>query len=152
MGLFNLFGKPNKSKKINMPVKNPYADNYYKGMEQLECMWSVIKNLDLLKSKEAKTFEKLCFDNKRNFQNMVGFDKRHNKDYITPPHAPCYVRLAMLYEKQEEWKKAIDICAEAIRLGAYDDHSKGKMYGRLARMLKKAGIKPTKEIAMFIKG
>lgn len=149
MGLFNIFGKP-KSVKMKAPVKNPYADSYFKELEQLEVMWSVIKNLDLLKSKEAITFEKLCISNKNAYLKMVDFDRKHNKDFITPAHAPAYVRLAMLYEKQGKWEKAIDICVEAIKNGAYDDHSKGKMYGRLARMIKKAGIKPTAEMTKYI--
>jgi selenophosphate synthetase-related protein len=52
----------------------------------------------------------------------------------------------MLYEKQEKYQKAIEVCVEAIQIGAYDDHSNGKMYGRLARMIKKSGIDVTDEI------
>lgn len=150
MGLFDLFKKPKKHIEIKAPVKNPYADDYFKDMEQVEVMWSVIKNLDLLKSKEAQIFEQLCINNKNAFIQMVEFDKKYNEDYKTPPHAPAFVRLAMLYEKQEQWEKAIDICIEAIRNGADDDHSKGKMYGRLARMIKKSGINPTTEASKYI--
>lgn len=146
MGLFNIFSKPSTPK----VVKNPFADDYYSGIEKIECMWAVLKNLDLLNSKDADTFEKLCTTNKKGYLNMIGFDKNHNKQFAPPPYAPCYVRLAMLYEKRKEWDKAINICIEAIKYGAYDDHSKGKMYGRLARMIKKAGIKPTKEMTQYI--
>ena len=150
MGFFNLFSKPKKHIEIKAPVKNPYSNSYYQNMEKIEVMWSVIKNLDLMQSKEAEIFEKLCISNKCDYIKMNEFDKKHNKDYVIPPHAPAFVRLAMLYEKQEQWQKAINICAEAIRNGAIEDGSKGKMYGRLARMIKKSGINPTPEVTQYI--
>ena len=142
MGLFNLIRSVIKESPT--PTKNPYSDKYFADMERIETMWSVIQNLKLYTGNEAAQFASLCRQNMTIFNLMVEYDLKN--DYPAPKHAPCYVRLAMLYEKQENYKEAIDICIKAIKIGAYDDHSKGKMYGRLARLIRKSGIEVSPEI------
>ena len=51
-----------------------------------------------------------------------------------------YKRLAIIYEKRKEYMNAIDVCVRAIRAGFVDDDTSGKMYGRLARMIRLSGV------------
>ena len=119
---------------------------YYDTMEKVEAAWGVLRNLDLCKSEQAKEFEKICKGNIRQFKKYISKAKELIPDYEQPKYVPAYVRLAMLYEKQEKFEKAIEVCAEAIQMGAHDDHNKSRMYGRLARIIKKSGIQVEDEI------
>lgn len=56
----------------------------------------------------------------------------------------------MIYEKQGNFQKAIDICAEAIEIGAINDGTKGQMRGRLARLIKKSEITPGEDILKLL--
>lgn len=133
------------------PQRNPYGDKYYEYMGKVESAWSVLQNLKLFFGDEAEAFERLCIENLALYKNMIDYDAQNaSRNYEPPKHVPAYVRLAMLYEKQEKYQKAIDICVEAIKIGAYDDHSKGKMYGRLARLIKKSGVQATPDIQKLI--
>lgn len=123
------------------PIRNPHTDQYYEDMRKLESAWSVLQNLKLFSGEQADSFEKLCLDNIALYKTMMEWDNQNaTRHYEPAKHIPAYVRLSMLYEKQEKYKEAIDICVEAIQIGAYDDHSKGKMYGRLARLIRKSGM------------
>lgn len=140
MGLLNLFmGKPKKNNVSTIGYKkNPYSNSYFKNMEKIDAMWSVLQNLRTYTGDQADTFEALCYQNIEEYHKMADFDRKQGA--FVPAHAPCYVRLCMLYEKRKDYQKGIDICAESIRSGAIDDGQKGKMYGRLARLIRKSGI------------
>lgn len=131
MGITNFY---NKERKVYS--QNPYMDKYCKDMEQVEVMWAVLRNL--YSDEQAAHFERFCRMNIAEYRDMYAFDMEHEQE--PPHHAPCCVRLAMLYERQGKLKEAIDTCAFAIRIGAYEDGSKGQMYGRLARLIKKSGL------------
>lgn len=144
MGLFDIF----KSKpQAPVPVqKNPYSDDYFKDMEKIESAWSVLQNLKVFYGEQADSFETLCRKNAQDYHRMTEYDKSIDPNCVIPKHAPAFVRLAMLYEKREDYEQAITVCVEAIQCGAYDDGSKGKMYGRLARLIRKSGIDVNPEI------
>lgn len=132
MGIFD-FLKPKPTLNTTY-VRNPYGDQYFKNMEQIEVMWSVLQNLKAFHTPQAQQLEQLCKQNIQEYKQYIGFENSE------PPHkAYAYVRLAMLYEKQERWDEGIEVCVDAIRTGAYEDGSNGKMYGRLARLIKKSG-------------
>lgn len=123
-----------------------YIDKYYKGMEEIESMWSVMYNLKIVNGEQADIFESKCKSNLIDLYQMLDVNKKYGYDSTMPPHVPAYVRLAMLYEKQKKYDKAIDICVEAIKAGAISDGNKGKMYGRLARLIRKSGIAVNDEV------
>lgn len=123
-----------------------YIDKYYKGMEEIESMWSVMYNLKIVNGEQADIFESKCKSNLIDLYQMLDVNKKYKYDSTMPPHVPAYVRLAMLYEKQKKYAEAIDICVEAIKAGAISDGNKGKMYGRLARLIRKSGITVNDEI------
>lgn len=129
-----------------MHVRNPYADAYYGNLEKIEVMWSVLRNLNAFHTPQAYQLEQLCK------QNIVEYKQYISLENVPPLHAPAFVRLAMLYEKQERWDDGIKVCVDAIKSGAYEDGSNGKMYGRLARLIKKSGKTYGEEILKLTKG
>lgn len=116
------------------------SNAYFSNMNKIETAWSVIYNLNCYNGDSADAFEKLCYKNLDELQQMLIAKKNAKYSNDIPPHVPAFVRLAMLYEKQNKYDKAIEICVRAIKCGAVNDGSKGQMYGRLARMIKKSGI------------
>lgn len=109
-------------------------------------MWSVMYNLKIINGEQADIFEQKCKDNISELYQMLDVNKKYGFDSTMPPHVPAYVRLAMLYEKQERYQEAINICVEAIKAGAVNDGNKGKMYGRLARLIRKSGIQVSDDV------
>lgn len=124
----------------NHEISKNYSSQYYSGLEEIESMWSVLYNLKTYNGEKANVFEIKCRQNISALFEMLEINKKYGFDNTIPPHVPSYVRLAMLYEKQERYEEAINVCVEAIRAGAINDGNKGKMYGRLARLIRKSGI------------
>lgn len=109
---------------------------YYDLMEQIEVKWSVIYNLNDFNSTISSDLEKLCLLDIEYYKKYKSINQMYNQ--ITPSSVPAYKRLAMLYEKQNKYEKAISVCKEACLIGV-------KEQTRLSRMIKKAGRKPTNE-------
>lgn len=53
------------------------------------------------------------------------------------PRYPSFKELAILYEKEGDYKSAIGVCKEAIEVGQADDGTKGGMAARIERLKKK---------------
>jgi len=122
------------------------SEKYFKGLEEIESIWSVMYNLKITAGEKAELFERKCEENIVDLYSMLEAKRKYGYDDSVPPHVPAYVRLAMLYEKQSRYQEAIDICVEAIKAGAVDDGNKSKMYGRLARLIRKSGITVSDEV------
>lgn len=137
--LASLYDRMNRDL-LQHEIIRKYVDRYYKGSEEIESMWSVMYNLKVTSGEKADAFEVKCRQNILDLFEMLKAQEQYGFDSSMPPHVPAYVRLAMLFEKQEKYQKAIDICVEAIKFGAINDGNKGKMYGRLARLIRKSGI------------
>lgn len=116
----------------------PISDKYYKQLtEQIKPGWS-----QLLKSKEytgalANNYEKLCIENIKLYLQMVKIEKKYN-DY-TSKSVPAYERLVMLYERQKNYDKAIDVCNEAIKNDASIETMKTKHDSLLNKTSKNIG-------------
>ena len=126
------------------------TEKYYKNSEKIESMWSVLHNLEIISGPKADDFERFCKENIEDLKNMLSAKAKAGEYTETPLQVSAYKRLAMLYEKQKRYDEAIDICAEAIRCGAIEDGSNGKMYGRLARLIRKSGIEVDSSIKQLI--
>lgn len=111
------------------------ADTYYKGLEKIEERYSVLYNMGIIDGSEVDIFIGMCKQNIREYRLFVELLKKEGLEL--PLSVPAYKRLAMVYEKQARYEEAISICAEAIRMGAVDDGTKGRMRGRLARLIRK---------------
>ncbi len=109
---------------------------YYDLLEEIEKRWSTIYNLGDYNGPLAKSLERLCFKDIEYYKKMRDIQKKYKQ--VTPSTVPAYKRLAMLYERQKDYEKSIEICKEACLIGVNE-------YSRLARMIKKSGRTPTKE-------
>lgn len=164
MGILSLFNKKantniqirDEFEKYRVPINPSYIEynkicaEYYEGTAEIETMWSVITNLGLYNSNESEVLIDKCIKNIKDLDKMVAFGKTIDKNYTGVQNAPAYIRLAMLYEKRGDYDPGISVCIEGIKKGCVEDNSKGKMYGRLARLIKKAGIEPTQEMINMI--
>lgn len=109
----------------------PISDKYYSQLKKIEAGWSVIYNLKDYEGIRSNNFEKQCRENIYLYKQMAEIEKSYGE---TPPvNVPAFKRLAMLYEKQGSYKKAADVCKEALNCGANGDDMKA----RLCRLLKK---------------
>jgi len=147
MGLGNLIKAFSPKPTLKPTYKpNPYADEYYTNMQQVEVMWSVLQNLKAFHTPQAYQLEQACKKNIEEYKLFVANDQHEQ-----PRKAYAFIRLAMLYEKQERWSDGIKVCVDAIQSGAYEDGSNGKMYGRLARFIKKSGMEVSEDILKLTK-
>ena len=124
------------------------SSNYFSGMEKIESSWSVIYNLKDYTGDRAEKFIQDCYKNIKDFYAWINAGKKYGE--TVPPSVPAFKRLSMIYEKQGNFQKAIDICAEAIEIGAINDGAKGQMRGRLARLIKKSEITPGEDILKLL--
>jgi hypothetical protein len=114
----------------------PVADRYYNQLPKIQDGWSVLYNLGNYTGSLADKFEKACLSNIESYKKMAKIDKKHGQKTAT--NIPAFKRLAMLYEKQGRFVESVEVCRQAITYGM-DERS------RMARMIKKAGRKPTLE-------
>ena len=128
----------------------PHGKEYFQKVDQIEAMWSVIQNLKAFSGDQADQLETACLDLIEMYKDMVDFEGKQG--IASPNNCPGYVRLAMLYEKQGRYDEGVKLCAEAIQAGAYADNSNGKMYGRLARLIKKSGMQYDDDILKLTVG
>ena len=137
-----------KDKYIYTAKYKKLSEDYYKNLPSIDSMWSVLYNLKDFTGKNAEQYEKFCLKNIATFKQIYD-------DFCVPYHTteftcvPAYKRLSMLYEKQKKYQEAALICIDAIQHGAineYGDGGTGKMYARLARMAKKAGMIDSPEV------
>ena len=112
------------------------SDAYYSKLQIIEGNWSVLYNLGTYNTPIAYKFEQDCLSNIADYKEMLRIDKKYGQKTAT--NIPAFRRLAMLYEKQGRYEAAIEVCKQAYAVGM-DERS------RMARMIKKAGRKPTQE-------
>ena len=105
--------------------------------------WSLLYQSKDYTGEFAKKYEQLCIENIKLFKQMVIIEKRNN-DY-TSKRVPAYERLAMLYERQKRFDKAIEVCNDAIK----NDASFEVMLKRKDRLLKKpkSSVATTKSVS-----
>ena len=132
----------NDSIKIHEKFKY-ILDKHYKNIEKIDMLYTVANNLSLPNSPEMQKVIELCLDDIRLAPDFLEYCKEIANYYKTDlqkqiPTYPSFYRLAIIYEKQKEYQKAIDICNYAIKLGYIRDGTKGQMPGRIARLIRKA--------------
>lgn len=138
--------QPSPEQQLYQKDKN----DYYPLISKIEQKWSVMYNLGDFTGDQATDFEAMCGTGIRLYINISAYEKAH--DIIPAPHCPAFVRLVMLYEKQNRFDEAISVCSDAIRCGADADSSKGGMRSRLARLYNKADRPMGDEALDLIKG
>lgn len=120
----------------------PILNEHYKNVEKINMLYTVANNLSLPDSPQMQQVIDLCLKDIELAPQILNYCKEiaNNYDEDLEKHLINYVsfqRLAIIYEKQKEYQKAIDVCKKAIELGFYKDGTSGQMPGRLARLIKK---------------
>lgn len=135
--------RAHQAEKIREKYKN-IIDLHNEYIGKYEKMYSVLLNSNLLKTENAEGLIKLILADIEIAPEWKAMDYEISKVYETEPirYYPAFTRLALVYEKREEYAKAIEICQRAIELGYDNDKTKGGMQGRIARLCKKAGLNP----------
>lgn len=110
------------------------SDRYYKQMQEIQKDWSTLYNTGVYTGSLADNIERKCLANIADYKKMSIIDRKYGESTAT--NIPAFKRLAMLYEKQERFEEAIEICKQAYSFGM-DERS------RIARMIKKAKRNPT---------
>lgn len=77
------------------------------------------------------------------YNKLIPIWKKYEEDV---GFCPFYAKKAMICEKRGEFDRAAAVCVAAIRAGFDEDGTKGKMQGRLRRVLKKGRLQPTPEM------
>lgn len=121
----------------------PVSDEYFYQFQLMEKNWSTLSKLKDYHGSQAQNFEMLCKDNIKVCRKMIAIEKKYKEN--PTENIPAFKRLAMLYEKQGDFEKAISVCVDAIRSGSWSG-----MQGRLDRMIKKAGREPSRYEEMLI--
>lgn len=110
-------------------------------IEQIGVAYSIANNLTLPNSPEMQKVILLCLKDIELAPIISQYSKEMAKLYRQPSYITNYYtfqRLAIIYEKQKDYKRGVDTCKKAILLGFYQDGTTGQMPGRLARLTRKA--------------
>lgn len=103
-------------------------------MERINKLYSAVIKSKAFNSGMASELEKLCL---ADITLAPAFWKSIKSTCKNPPVYPSFRQLVSLYEKQGEYKKAMDICKKAIKQGFNDDGTAMKMSGRLDKLKNK---------------
>jgi len=117
---------------------SPLFNEYSESALNIKTEWKTISNEKIYSGHRANLFVELCKHNIELYKKMVILENQHSRDHLQESEG--YKRLAMIYEKQENYEKAIEVCKEAILLGDIKS-----MPSRLDRMIKKLRREATDE-------
>lgn len=115
--------------------RRPIIDLFSWATGKIEKDWVQLYDSNDYHSKLAYTIEDNCYTAIGYYEELRKIDLKYHEQPMKPK---VFQRLALLYERQDEYEKAIDICKQACLYGI-DERN------RLKRMIKKAGRTPTKE-------
>ena len=113
----------------------PIFKKYYSISENIEHLWSELYNSKNYHGLLAKEIEKNCYKAPAFYDQLCKVDLKYGE---VPLKTNLFKRLALLYERQDEYEKSIETCKKAFTYGI--DERK-----RMMRMIKKAGRTPTAE-------
>lgn len=126
----------------------PLLDQHMAYMDQYEKLYSVLMNSHMLKSEQGDRLISILIEDIKLFDKLKERDQEFGELYKTRGDEyssertsfKSFTRLAIVYEKREEYAKAAELCAQAIALGVTNDGTQGGMAGRLARICKKGNL------------
>lgn len=122
------------------PEYQKAMNKYFGNIEKIKNNSSVLYNLGVIDGSEMDDLIKLCKTNIEEFRTACTYWQKYGEE--TPPSAPAYERLAIIYERQKEYQKAIDISVVAIKDGL-DPTEYNK---RIARLVRKSGLEISNDI------
>ena len=119
--------------RINNSEYSAVFRTHYQYLEKINMLYTIANNLSTPNSSQMEQVISLCIEDIKLAPKI-----REYYDNTALPIYPSFQRLAIIYEKQKEYQKAIEVCNYAITLGFYKDGTAGQLPGRLARLIKKA--------------
>lgn len=123
------------------------AGRYYHLSEQINATASVLYNLKITHGPQMDELISKCHESIFLTQELIPLWRKYTE---VPIAHDGYKRLCMIYEAQENYEEAIPVCTEAIKLGFVNDGTKGQMYGRLARLVRKSGKPASEEVQKYL--
>lgn len=93
-----------------------------------------------LREERKDALEKCIYYCKEDINKLPEFLETWKNEYGDIVRCPSVQQLAIIYEKNEEFQKAIDLCNYAINLGL-DDGTKSGFQGRIKRLENKMNLK-----------
>lgn len=125
-------------------IQNKYKTvlkEHYDNLEKIGMLYTVANNLTLPNSPQMEQVINLCLKDISIAPLFKEYCLEIKKFQTNPtnalPNYESFKKLSIIYEKQKNYDKAIDICRQAIDLGYILDGTTGQMIGRLARLIKK---------------
>lgn len=143
------------AKKHNIKIIPSDFENYQKEigdlgteysqlLEKLEKCWSELYNKKDYQGPLAKIVEDLCTQGILNYMDIAQIEMKYG--YLPPQNCPPYRRLAMLYERQGNYEKAIAVCRQTLcQYVNIDDASKCML-----RLMKKINVTPNEKDLQLI--
>ena len=113
---------------------SPIINEHFKNLEDIENKYKVLYNLKDFFSPRMDNLIDHCNRDISIAEEYIAIHHRFGQEI--PPSYGSFKRLAIIYEKRQEYDAGIDVCLKAINLGFIDN---GEMYGRIARLLRKSG-------------
>ena len=123
---------------------------YQKNTQAIESRWVVVSNLKAFDGPQGEELERLCLETIQILHAWLSCHPDGEPGWVRPRKVPAYIRLAMLCEHRGDYDKAVEVCCAAIRAGAPEDGNRSRMFGRLARMMKKANRPLTPDIEALL--
>ena len=127
----------------------PILEKHRKNVEEIDMLYTIANNISTANSPQMQQVIDLCIEDIKLAPQILNYCQEIANNYNDnlENHLINYTtfsRLAIIYEKQKEYQKAIDICKMAINLGFYKDGTTGQIPGRLARLVRKSNKQKSK--------
>lgn len=114
----------------------PVFKKYYDLMNKIESQWSIVYRSKDYTCKLACEIEKECYETIKLFEKLREIDLKYGETPMSG--SKVFKRLAILYERQKKYEKAITVCKLACNLGIDETN-------RMKTMLSKAGRNASEE-------
>lgn len=135
----NCFDKEQWEKqKIIYKKYSKFIKQHEKLEKEINILYSVVNNLYDMFSKEAiGLINLLLHDIHLAHYVNIYYDELRCIGFNYNTRYDSFLKLTIIFEKRKEFKNAIIICMESIRLNYLDDGTPSTMIGRLSRLIKK---------------
>lgn len=127
-----------------------YQKIYKKSLDlhaKIEDAYSVLRNMDAYNTESGDKFISMCEKYISMVPELLPYWEKYEYGTL---YAMPYTRLAMVYEKREDFYNAAQVCVRSINDGLPNDGPKSTMRNRLSRMIKKGKFEPTEEMQKIL--
>lgn len=124
-------------------IVNP-IDRHYRLLNRIRSEKSEKRLIQLCKKdiSIAHSFNRAYRKKAAEEANRIKMTKAERKRYVALPKSyPAFVKLAVIYERNKDYSKAITVCRKAIQAGYPDDDTQGGMKARIERLKEKKGAR-----------